>query len=92
MNDKDKMAYAVRRAKEFRMLGGSPLLLFPDIYDDDWVNIYEPLVNDSVMCMGSIIKDALSDELQGMLNNEDVLVVDFHLIGAIPTKDNQVLR
>lgn len=92
MNDKDKMKYAVSKAREFRMLGGSPLLLFPDIYDSDQVNIYEPMINDDVMNMGTIIKDALSDELQGMLNDGDVLVVDFRLIGAVPTEETTVTR
>lgn len=92
MNDKDKMIYAVRKAREFKMLGGSPLMLFPDIYDGDQVNVYEPLGIDSVINMGTIIKDALSDELQGMLNDGDVLVVDFRLIGAIPTEETMVMR
>ncbi len=92
MNDKDKMKFAVENARKFRMLGGSPLLLLPDIYDDDQINIYEPLGDDSVINMGTIVKDALSDELQGMLNDEDVLVVDLRLIGAIPTKEHKVMR
>jgi hypothetical protein len=92
MDDKNKMKRVVEKAKEFKMLDGNPLLLFLDIYDVDQVLVYESYSRNDVMNVGMIIKDSLSNELQNMLNDGSVLIVDLHLIGAIPTKEPNVMR
>lgn len=88
--DNNKMQYAVREARKHSMLqvdsgGVTPLLLCPDVYDDEWIGIYEPLCLSelTVWNIGSILRDALSKPIQDMLKDGEVVAVRFDVVGSI---------
>ena len=92
MNRKSRLKDVVQGAARAKMLTGTRLILSEDVHDTDQVHIYEPLIGgEAVKHMGTIIKDALSDELASMLGENTAVIVEFNIIGIAPSGE-QTLR